>query len=68
MTTHVPRKAYSQQELAELYPHELELQLVQIVSLGYGARSQLGLAIYMALLGKEVIDFETVASSWFATI
>lgn len=36
MTTHIPRKSYTTAELAELYPKELELQLVQIVSdLGY---------------------------------
>lgn len=33
MTTLVPRQPYSQQELDKLYPKELELQLVQIVSL-----------------------------------
>jgi acid phosphatase len=32
MTTHLPRKAYTTEELAELYPKELELQLVQVVS------------------------------------
>ena len=31
MTTHIPRDPYSQEELAKLYPKELELQLVQIV-------------------------------------
>jgi hypothetical protein len=32
MTTHLPRKAYTTEELAQLYPKELELQLVQVVS------------------------------------
>ena len=32
MTTHQPRKPYSPEELVQLYPKELELQLVQIVS------------------------------------
>jgi hypothetical protein len=32
MTTLQPRKPYTQEELAQLYPKELELQLVQIVS------------------------------------
>ncbi|KAF2119880.1 histidine phosphatase superfamily [Lophiotrema nucula] len=38
MTTFVPRKPYSQEELEELYPHELQLQLVQIL-LRHGERS-----------------------------
>jgi hypothetical protein len=32
MATYIPRKAYTQDELAQLYPKELELQLVQVVS------------------------------------
>lgn len=32
MTTHIPRAFYSPEELDKLYPKELELQLVQIVS------------------------------------
>lgn len=32
MTTLIPRQPYSQDELEKLYPKELELQLVQIVS------------------------------------
>lgn len=32
MTTLIPRQFYSQEELDKLYPKELELQLVQIVS------------------------------------
>jgi acid phosphatase len=32
MTTLIPRQFYSQEELDKLYPQELELQLVQIVS------------------------------------
>jgi len=32
MTTLIPRQFYSQDELDKLYPKELELQLVQIVS------------------------------------
>lgn len=32
MTTHQPRKPYTTEELAQLYPKELELQLVQVVS------------------------------------
>lgn len=31
MTTFVPRQSYSQEELAKLYPKELQLQLVQVV-------------------------------------
>jgi hypothetical protein len=31
MTTLIPRRFYSQEELDKLYPKELELQLVQIV-------------------------------------
>jgi hypothetical protein len=31
MTTHVPRGPYTPEELAQLYPKDLELQLVQIV-------------------------------------
>lgn len=31
MTTLIPRKPYTEDELARLYPQELELQLVQIV-------------------------------------
>ncbi|KAF2864992.1 histidine phosphatase superfamily [Massariosphaeria phaeospora] len=38
MTTHIPREAYSSEELARLYPKELELQLVQIL-LRHGERS-----------------------------
>ncbi|KAF2749384.1 phosphoglycerate mutase-like protein [Sporormia fimetaria CBS 119925] len=38
MTTHIPRKAYSQEELDKLYPKELELQLVQIL-LRHGERT-----------------------------
>ncbi|KAJ4360348.1 uncharacterized protein N0V89_000910 [Didymosphaeria variabile] len=32
MTTFVPRAPYTKEELAQLYPQELELQLVQVVS------------------------------------
>lgn len=32
MTTFVPREPYSQAELDKLYPKELQLQLVQVVS------------------------------------
>ncbi|KAF2683741.1 phosphoglycerate mutase-like protein [Lentithecium fluviatile CBS 122367] len=38
MTTLIPRKPYSQEELVQLYPQELELQLVQIL-LRHGERS-----------------------------
>lgn len=31
MATHIPRAFYSREELDDLYPKELELQLVQIV-------------------------------------
>jgi hypothetical protein len=33
MTTFVPRAPYTKDELSQLYPQELELQLVQVVSL-----------------------------------
>jgi acid phosphatase len=33
MTTLIPREAYSPEELQRLYPKELKLQLVQVVSL-----------------------------------
>lgn len=33
MTTLIPRAPYSDEELRQLYPKNLELQLVQIVSL-----------------------------------
>lgn len=33
MTTFVPRTPYTEAELAELYPKQLELQLVQVVSI-----------------------------------
>ena len=33
MTTFVPRAPYTKEELSQLYPQELELQLVQVVSL-----------------------------------
>jgi len=33
MTTLVPRQPYTPEELATLYPRELELQLVQVVRL-----------------------------------
>lgn len=32
MTTLIPRQFYSQEEIDILYPKELELQLVQVVS------------------------------------
>jgi acid phosphatase len=32
MTTLIPREAYSPEELQRLYPKELKLQLVQVVS------------------------------------
>lgn len=32
MTTLVPREAYSPEELQRLYPKDLKLQLVQVVS------------------------------------
>jgi acid phosphatase len=32
MTTFIPREFYSPEEIDKLYPKELELQLVQIVS------------------------------------
>ncbi|KAF1996356.1 phosphoglycerate mutase-like protein [Amniculicola lignicola CBS 123094] len=38
MTTFVPRKPYSPEELAQLYPKELELQLVQVL-LRHGERT-----------------------------
>ncbi|KAF2793700.1 phosphoglycerate mutase-like protein [Melanomma pulvis-pyrius CBS 109.77] len=38
MTTHQPRKPYTPEELAQLYPKDLELQLVQIL-LRHGERS-----------------------------
>ena len=31
MTTLIPRGPYSEEELAQLYPKELKLQLVQVV-------------------------------------
>lgn len=31
MTTHIPREPYTEAEIAQLYPKELELQLVQIL-------------------------------------
>jgi acid phosphatase len=31
MTTHIPRKPYTPEELEKLYPKDLELQLVQIL-------------------------------------
>ncbi|KAL5114245.1 hypothetical protein ACEQ8H_007854 [Pleosporales sp. CAS-2024a] len=38
MTTFIPRQPYSQEEIDELYPKELELQLVQVL-LRHGERS-----------------------------
>ncbi|KAF2642004.1 phosphoglycerate mutase-like protein [Massarina eburnea CBS 473.64] len=38
MTTFIPRQPYSKEELARLYPQELELQLVQVL-LRHGERS-----------------------------
>ena len=38
MTTHVPRRPYTQEELEKLYPAKLELQLVQVL-LRHGERS-----------------------------
>ncbi|KAF2714876.1 phosphoglycerate mutase-like protein [Pleomassaria siparia CBS 279.74] len=38
MTTHQPRKPYTSEELAQLYPSSLELQLVQVL-LRHGERS-----------------------------
>lgn len=35
MTTLIPREAYSPEELQRLYPKDLKLQLVQVVSLAY---------------------------------
>jgi hypothetical protein len=32
MTTLIPRQPYSQEEINKLYPRELKLQLVQVVS------------------------------------
>lgn len=47
MTTLVPRKPYTQEELKALYPSELELQLVQVL-LRHGLSSK------GALLGRQV--------------
>ena len=38
MATHIPRQPYTPEELAKLYPKELELQLVQVVSKAFFCR------------------------------
>jgi hypothetical protein len=52
MTTFIPRRSYSQEEIDKLYPKELELQLVQIVGHAY-----INIAKYQFLLDLGTDDF-----------
>lgn len=59
MTTFVPRTPYSKEELAQLYPQELELQLVQVVS----TFKQKG--TWQDSLIRLHTDMSEVTSPWF---
>lgn len=52
MTTLVPREPYSQEELDRLYPRDLKLQLVQVVSAGKSTPPD--------------CPCETLANAWFS--
>ena len=61
MTTFVPRAPYSKEELAQLYPQELELQLVQVVSI------RVLNAHGMKCFGIYITDLNAATSPWFVS-
>ena len=56
MTSLVPRGPYSDEELRTLYPGNLQLQLVQVVSKVYKFKDELSLRQLMKLLKESPSD------------
>lgn len=61
MTTFIPRTPYTKEELAQLYPQELELQLVQVVSIHHITNRE---TLYTTVFANTI----AVASSWFVLV
>lgn len=58
MTTLIPREAYSPEELQRLYPKDLKLQLVQVVSLviyTFQCAERVGVANYPSNPGSSCV-------------